>query len=130
MRGEQTEASDVAPFLDGLETGRLLLSACAGCGHRSVPACLICASCGARDFAWMPSAGRGVVWSRVEFHRAYLPEIPVPYTVVLVALDDGGSIYGMVAEGGYDQCDIGTAVQFDPARSRSGRPTFVPRGTA
>lgn len=116
---------DVAPHLAGLSAGALLLSRCLACDRRSVPSCLICPSCGGRDVDWVSAAGGGVVWARVEFHKAYLPDLPVPYTVVLVALDDGGAVYGIVADGTYEECDIGSAVQFDPDRSRSGRPTFV-----
>jgi len=85
---------DTRPFWDGCQRRELRVQRCTGCGtlrHPPAPACWRC-----RGFAheWIALSGRGTVFSHAVVHRAFLPELAshVPYTVVVVALDDAPGI--------------------------------------
>jgi len=85
---------DTRPFWDGCQRRELRVQRCTGCGtlrHPPAPACWRC-----RGFAheWIALSGRGTVFSHAVVHRAFLPELAshVPYTVVVVALDDAPAI--------------------------------------
>ena len=85
---------DTRPFWDACRRRELRVQRCTGCGtlrHPPAPACWRC-----RGFAheWIALSGRGTVFSHAVVHRAFLPELAshVPYTVVVVALDDAPAI--------------------------------------
>jgi uncharacterized OB-fold protein len=42
----------------------------------------------------VPAAGSGRIVSWTRFHRQYFPELPPPYLVVSVALDEGPMVVG------------------------------------
>jgi len=85
---------DTRPFWDGCRRHELVVQRCTSCGtlrHPPAPACWKC-----RGFAheWIAVSGRGTIFSHAVVHRAFLPELAshVPYTVVVVALDDAPGI--------------------------------------
>jgi len=85
---------DTRPFWDGCRRRELRVQRCTGCGtlrHPPAPACWKC-----RGFAheWIALSGRGTVFTHAVVHRAFLPELAshVPYTIVVVALDDAPGI--------------------------------------
>jgi uncharacterized OB-fold protein len=83
---------DSKPFWEGCNAEKLLLQRCAQCRHIFYYARRLCPACGAADLAWEASAGRGRVYSFSEVHVPFQgPEwaSQVPYTVVMVDLDEG-----------------------------------------
>lgn len=83
------------PYWEGAKQHELRLLRCAGCGtHRFVPFRL-CPSCGSRESSWQAVSGKGEVWSWCVFHRAYFPGFAaeLPYSVVMVKLDEGPRLY-------------------------------------
>ena len=85
---------DTRPFWDACRRHQLVIQRCAGCGtfrHLPTPVCWKC-----RSFAheWVPVSGRGTVFTHAVVHRAFLPELAahVPYTVVVVTLDDAPGV--------------------------------------
>ena len=80
------------PFWDGCGRGELLLPHCPACGHVFYFPRLHCPKCGDRRPGWRKSAGRGRIFSfthvAVSFHGPGW-ESQLPYTVVLVDLDEG-----------------------------------------
>ena len=79
---------DTAGFFAAAAREELAICACAACGHVLHPPRPYCARCGGWDTVWQSVAGRGRLysWTTVEHqvHRAF----PVPYTIVLVELED------------------------------------------
>ena len=68
---------------------RLVVQQCRQCGrHQHYPR-HVCTSCGAQDLTLVDVAGTGKVWSFSEVHRAPIADVPTPYTVALVRLDEG-----------------------------------------
>jgi uncharacterized OB-fold protein len=85
---------DTRPFWDACRRRELVIQRCTTCGtfrHLPTPVCWRC-----RSFAhaWEPVSGRGTIFSWTVVHRAFLPglEEAVPYTVVVVALDDAPGV--------------------------------------
>ncbi len=80
-----------APFWEALAAGRLLLQRCRACGHVQHHPRSLCTSCWAADPAWVPTPGRGTVWTWTVVHRAGHPgwADATPYAVVVVELEEG-----------------------------------------
>lgn len=83
---------DTGPFFAAARDGRLVLRACNACGrglHVPTPSCRFC---GSLDTLWRDARGTGTLfsWTTVT-HQAH-PAWPVPYTVVIVALDDAPDV--------------------------------------
>lgn len=72
-------------------TGRLHFQRCTGCGALRHPPVLYCAACTSPDWELVPSDGLGRVHSATLTERAFDPgwAEDVPYTVVVVELDEG-----------------------------------------
>lgn len=75
-------------YFEAAAQGRLAVLTCTSCkGHTHLPR-PYCVHCGSSDLQWsdVPHRGRAVSWTVVE-HQVH-PWFPVPYTVVLVEIDD------------------------------------------
>jgi uncharacterized OB-fold protein len=69
---------------------------CDDCGHPRFPPAPLCPRCWSRRSTWKPaSGGRATLRSAVVFHQLYHPAFAgaLPYTVGLVDLDEGPSLY-------------------------------------
>jgi len=71
------------------EAGELWLPRCEGCGKHEWPPAPSCGACGGESFGWARLSGRGWIRSFCEFERAYYPECPPPWPVILVELEEG-----------------------------------------
>ena len=79
---------DTGGFWDAAKQGQLVVRRCDGCGAVIHVPVAYCHACGSWEGSWTPVAGTGrvVSWTTAE-HQVH-PAYPVPYTVVLVELDD------------------------------------------
>lgn len=75
-------------------SGQISVQRCTGCRTRQHPPEEVCHSCGREAFDVEVLAPRGTVYSHTVVHHAATPALTdaVPYTVVLVALDDDPSV--------------------------------------
>jgi hypothetical protein len=85
---------DTAPYWAALAEGRFLVQRCNACRRWTWPARPICSGCHGEDLAWEEASGTGEVYSWVITHQPYAPDLveAVPYTVVLVRLDEQDDI--------------------------------------
>lgn len=83
--------ADTDPFWEGVERGQLLLQRCGRCGRHQYYPRAVCSHCSADDLAWVPTEGRGTLYSFTVSRRAPYPQFAdrVPYVVGLVDLDEG-----------------------------------------
>ncbi|WP_019634047.1 Zn-ribbon domain-containing OB-fold protein [Actinomadura atramentaria] len=111
------EDRDSAPWWKAVREHELLVQECGDCGRPRFPARAVCNRCRSLAWTWRRSRGTGRVYSWVVNHRAFLPGLAdeVPYTVVLVRLDEG-------AEHDDDLLFYGDLVDFDAAELREGLP--------
>lgn len=83
-----TEDEETGGFWQAAAGGRLVLRACVSCAavlHLPKP---YCHHCGSWEVTWREVRGRGTVYSWTVVRHQIHPAFEVPYTVVLVELDD------------------------------------------
>lgn len=106
---------ETAGFWVGVERHELRLKSCAPCNRAFHPKRIVCTACGSDALDWKQSAGHGKVYSFSEIHRASSPlfEASVPYTVGVVALDDGVHLLSrLIAAPGPIEIDAPVQVDF------------------
>ncbi len=112
-----TKVGDV--FVAGLVEGRLLASRCASCGEQSFPPRADCVVCRSGDLEWVEISGRGRVSSFTTIRAAPVGlEEWVPYSLVLVDLEEGGRALALAGAGlDVGELSLGTSVRLNPCRS-------------
>jgi len=85
------------PFWDGTRVGELRLQRCRRSGHYWHPPGEVCPVCQTDEYDWVAASGLGVVhsWTTVH-HAAHNVVAPwIPYTILLVDLDEGPRIVSL-----------------------------------
>jgi uncharacterized OB-fold protein len=87
-----------APFWTATEQHRLTMQRCASCDQLVWYPRFVCPHCGGFSLAWEELSGQGVVYAVSVHHRPAHPAFAdrVPYSVVLVDLDEGVRIMSSV----------------------------------
>jgi uncharacterized OB-fold protein len=83
-----TDDRETGPFFAAAAQGKLSVKACRNCSKGIHPPVPHCPYCGSADTGWREVTGSGTLhsWSTVA-HQVH-PDFPVPYTLVVVQLDD------------------------------------------
>src|SRR3954471_7697473 len=84
-----TELSE--PFWDAARRGDLVVPYCPNCELRFFVPEPACPGCMAADWHYVPSAGRGTVYSVTVVHRAPGPGFDTPFALAGTALAAGGT---------------------------------------
>jgi uncharacterized protein len=100
----------------------LRLQRCDACGELRVPPGPVCPRCLSPEATWTPLSGEGSVLGWTVFHRQYFPELPVPYTVIAVQMDEGPIVVGNYVNGGDRRPACGDRVRltYEDAAGESG----------
>ncbi len=120
------------PFWAGARDHKLLMQKCAPCGKFWFPPGTICPHCGAHEFSWAETSGRGRVFTFVTYQRLYNKawEGELPYVVAIVELEEGPRM--LTAITGIDAadvvCDLAVQVVFDDVTADVTLPKFTPVG--
>jgi hypothetical protein len=121
---EETEA-----FWNAAMEGRLVVERCAACGAESFPPRGICRSCRSRSTEPVELTDRGVVYSFTVNHQRWLPDLEVPFAVVLVEFPGhpGVRVVGRIRGCAADDVAIGMAVDigFEPGPGGFDIPSFL-----
>ncbi|MBW2271315.1 MAG: OB-fold domain-containing protein [Deltaproteobacteria bacterium] len=95
--------------------GRVCIQSCKACSEVQHPPERVCHACGASDFDWRESAGRGHIESFAVVHHPVHPFLAqqCPYTLVVVSLDDvpGINVIGNLSGAEAAAPEIGQAVR-------------------
>lgn len=78
--------------------GRLVIQRCAGCGHHQLYPRPFCLACDSTDLTWTAASGFGTVYSCVTVHLQVRDDMPPPYSVGLVELDEGPRVLAHVPD--------------------------------
>ena len=109
--------------------GRLLVERCPSCGAESFPPRGICRRCHNRTMEDVEVTGPGCIYSFTVNYQRWLPDLEVPYTVVLVEFPDhpGVRVVGRLRGGDPEAVTIGAAVAvgFEPGPGGYAIPSFV-----
>jgi uncharacterized OB-fold protein len=123
---------ETAPFWEAAREGRLLVERCDACGAESFPPYGMCRRCRARSTSFVEVTGRGEVYSLTVNHQRWLPDLEVPYAVVLVEFPDhpGVRVVGRLRGCPAEEASIGMAVEvgFEPGPGGFAIPSFVAAG--
>ena len=104
---------DVAkPFYEGMQNHQVLIQQCQSCETYLPPAQAVCDECGSDKLEWLESTGEGEIYSYVVFHRSFHPyfDDKIPYTVVLIELDEGPRVMGHLEFGSNQKYKVGSKV--------------------
>lgn len=106
--------------------GKLLIQRCAACGNHQHYGRPMCLACGARDPDWVGASGKGTVWSFTTVYRGPYEDLPTPYVVALVRLEEGVVLLSHIV--GTDpeqvQCDQPVELMFQDFRDGVRLPVF------
>ena len=100
-------------FWNGAIAGVLRLQRCTACGHVRNPIQALCPRCLSEQFAWTDLSGRGEVFAKVVYHRAFHPSYrsDVPYNLVMVQLAEGPRMFSNVVGADNDDIHVGDALE-------------------
>jgi uncharacterized protein len=79
---------DSRPWWEALVRHELVFQRCTTCRALRWPPRAICNRCGSFDAGWEPVSGRGTVAGWIVNHHAFSSDLPSPYAVVLVRLEE------------------------------------------
>jgi uncharacterized protein len=110
------------PYWAYAQQCELRLQRCGTCGHVRYPPGPVCPECLSDAFDWFALSGRGRVVTWTVFQRQYLPEFPVPFTVVSVATDEGPLLIGNLLNATVTRVQVGLPVRaiFEQVESQDG----------
>ncbi|MFJ9025605.1 Zn-ribbon domain-containing OB-fold protein [Streptomyces sp. NPDC102259] len=119
------------PFWEAARRGDLVVPHCPTCGLRFFVPEPACPGCMARDWRYVPSAGRGTVYSVTVVHRAPGPGFDTPFALAVIDLDDGAALLSHVDACDPDDVAIGMRVRvtFRHFTDEITLPYFVPDTT-
>jgi uncharacterized OB-fold protein len=110
------------PRMDGLQgdfyrecarQGRLVFQRCEACGRVRHPPRILCAECASDRASWVPSTGRGTIFTWTVTHQAPHPAFAgqVPYAVVVVELEEGVRIVASLRGLAPERLELGRPVE-------------------
>jgi uncharacterized OB-fold protein len=79
---------DTGGFFEAARRHQLAIKVCDQCGQVLHMPRAYCRACGSWSSSWVPVAGSGRVYSWTVVEHQVHPAYPVPYTIVLVELED------------------------------------------
>jgi hypothetical protein len=113
-------------FWTACEQRILLVQHCERCRHFQYPPLPRCGRCQG-SMTYTRSAGRGSVYSTSTVHRPQDARFAVPYTVAIIAMDEGWHMLSHLVDidaGEGELIGRRTEVEFRPLGSRSSAPCF------
>ena len=120
-----------APYWEGAAQGKLRLQRCPRCALLRHYPQLVCPRCYSRDVEWIDASGRGTVQSWTVAHHAFHPafKAELPYTLVLVDLEEGPRAMGRLdpASGGRLRIGLPVQISFVPEAEGAALPVFAAR---
>ena len=116
------------PFWDACRRHQLMVQRCDACGCFIFIPQDFCRHCLSQDLTWVPSSGRGRVYSYTVVWRPQTPAFPVPYVVAIIDMDEGYQMLSNVVGCPTETVFIGMPVEvvFEDASPEISLPKFRP----
>ena len=99
------------PFWDACREGRLTVQQCKDCQAYTFIPQPCCGECLSEKLEWVESSGRGTLYSFSTVYRPQQPMFEVPYTVVIVELEEGYHMLSNLLGVEPEDVTIGTKLQ-------------------
>lgn len=116
-----------ADFYRLAASGRLHLQQCTSCRHYYHPPRYLCRECGSGELEFVPSEGRGRVFSWTVTHRPVDPgwAEEIPYATVVVAMEEGVRLVGALkGDPAALDLDLPVTATIDPVNDEFARIVF------
>src|SRR2546427_1529753 len=97
-------------FWDAAAKGVLVRPVCAECGNDFFVPQICCPRCRSERWDYVASSGKGVVATYSVVHRAPSPQLPTPYVVAVIRLDEGWSMMSNIVGPDAEHVAIGSRV--------------------
>ena len=106
-------SAESRPFWEACRRHELRLQRCLACRQYWFPPSAVCPECLSDEFEWALTSGRGEVFSFVVMHRVYHKGFAndVPYTVALIALEEGPRFLSNLVDCRPDEVHVGMPVE-------------------
>jgi uncharacterized OB-fold protein len=98
-------------FWEGIERRELVFQKCKGCGAWLHPPRPVCPKCRSFEKEWGRSSGKGTVYSWVTYHESPHPAFKVPYSVILVEMEEGVRLVSNLIDTKPEEISIGMPVE-------------------
>ena len=99
------------PYWEACREGRLTVQRCKSCdGYVFIPQ-HCCGTCLSEDLEWVESSGKGTLYSFTTVYRPQQPTFEVPYTVIVVELEEGYYMLSNLIGVEPDEIKIGTPLE-------------------
>ena len=102
---------DSAPFWEGISRHELVFQRCVDCGHWVHPPRPTCPKCQSLEKEWAASSGKGTIHAAVTYREAPHPGFEVPYSVILVEMEEGVHLVSNMIDMRSEDVQIGVPVQ-------------------
>lgn len=106
--------------------GRLIIQRCRSCGAAQHYGRPFCTACGGPQPDWVDASGRGTVLSFTVVQRSPYDDLPAPYVVALVRLEEGVTLLAHIVDAppADIRCDLPVRLEFRPLRDGFRLPVF------
>lgn len=125
--------SDNRPFWEGCRKHKLRFQWCNACGHARWPPSDLCPECHSAENSWLVSKGIGKIYTFAVYHVAYHTAFAadLPYTVAVVALDEGPHLLTNIVDCRTDKvkCGMPVGVIWEDVNEEITLPKFRPLST-
>lgn len=99
------------PFWDACREERLIVQRCKACSAYVFIPQPCCGECMSDELEWVESSGRGTLYSFTTVHRPQQPSFRVPYTVVVVEMEEGWYMLSNLVGVAEDEIEIGSPLE-------------------
>ncbi|WP_432198195.1 Zn-ribbon domain-containing OB-fold protein [Streptomyces sp. bgisy027] len=126
-------SADTAFFWQSGADGLMRIQRCAECGRYAHPPTPECRTCGAFAPHPVPVSGRATVFSFTVNHQTFVPWLPAPYILAIVALDEQPDIHLTTRLVDVDPENVRIGMRVAVVFERHGEvylPLFAPAGEA
>jgi uncharacterized OB-fold protein len=89
---EAEAAALTSEFWAAAARRELVRPVCADCGRSFFTPQVACPGCLSENWSYLPSTGRGHVYSATTVHRAPSPEFHAPFILAIIDLEEGWSM--------------------------------------
>lgn len=98
-------------FWEGIQRHELVFQKCRDCGMWVHPPRPMCPRCRSLEKEWVPSSGKGTIHSVVTYRESPDPAFKVPFSVVLVELEEGVKLVSNMVDIKPEDIQIGMSVE-------------------
>jgi uncharacterized OB-fold protein len=100
-----------APHWEGAKQGRLMVQRCDDCHHHVFPPQPACGACFSPNLTWVPSSGRGTIYSYTIIHRPPDETFETPYCAAIIEVNEDWYMISNVIGTPMEEIAVGLPVE-------------------